>query len=243
MRHLFIFFGISLYLISCCGATEEYQSKESVLNDIELADPFVISINVNVDKILDEKNMPSNQIKVSITDKHALYVSLRKGNVMINGNLMKYSNEGYYTIDPSVLNVEGNKKYDITIELADGKKYSAYVKTPPDFGEVFGEINVPAEVNLNSNMNITWENKSITGDYKIGVEIGGVESFTQSLPDSSKENATFSIPASAFNTDNSSLKEGVVVFSVLSNGEVDKSFRSGSSIRSKFEIRKRFRLQ
>jgi len=243
MRHLFIFFGISLYLISCCGVAEESQSRESVLNDIELVDPFVISLNVTVDKIIDEKNKPSNLIKVSIADKHALYVSLRKGNVMINGNLMKYNNEGYYTIDPSVLNVEGNKQYDISVELADGKKYSANIKTPQDIGEVFGEIDVPVEVNPNSNLNITWKNKSITGDYKLAVEIGGVESFTQSIPDSSKETAAFSIPASAFNTDNSSLKEGFVVISVLSNGEVDKSFRSGSSIRSKFEIRKRFRLQ
>jgi hypothetical protein len=122
-------------------------SCSSPLSDIAISDPNLITpiIKVEFNNTEDGKN---SVINTCLTDKNGAYIELKEGEVAVNGKIMNTTLACYN----SNMNVDSEKKYTITVTLADSAKYDNTVTTPA----FFEKVNYPNKIDKGEGFNVDW---------------------------------------------------------------------------------------
>jgi hypothetical protein len=231
------------FLLSCAllatllGGCEEvgvHSFQESTLSDTPVSDPSLMRVNISIAK---ESVSPGNytqHILAHFRDRRGSLIELKDGKISVNGIKMQHRRDpifetSYYSLNENLLPVLANTTYTFTITLADGREYTAAVKTPE---KDLHTLLLPATHHRNQSLTLKWLEAgdpvklTTTRYYRLNNDEKFAISQVQLTNPAAGEH-TF--PASFFTEYPATYRVNFTVISTTS-GQVDSRFAAGSSI-------------
>ncbi len=217
---------IGLLLVSC----------DSPLSDIEINDPSLINCVFTIERTI-ENGSESEYATAILTDKNLGLVQLKNGSVKVNNQNLGYY--GFTKTYHSDIQVELNTQYTFTVVLANGEEYSSSVITPAND---FGNVGLPNEVTINSDVPITWTDFNSSNNIKIMYQVLDHENVWHDVFETTTtDDGSYAISNDNIQYSNSfmDLAEAKVILIRNTDGNINPNFRGGS-ITSNFRYSQTF---
>lgn len=179
-----------LMLVACALLTG---GCESVLSDVEINDPTVLTANGYLSRSQTEGVLSSQTITLHIRDKNGAMVELLNGSATVNGLLMDYDNSltGYRLHEEQVI-IGADSLYLYDVVLADETHYSAGITTQEQLLEY---THFPAIITTGDNLTFGWSGAGQLDPFEITLTVyagNNSRTFTFQLGDLSQQEYTIS---------------------------------------------------
>ena len=160
----FLFIIFCIFLFFRC-------ETESPLSDVELNDPSVILLEIDVEVVQPLSGGRSKSFQAILKDKKGDYIKLKNGGVSVNGSNLEVitfelSDAPYYELVNNQVNLNLNSRYSFNIKLNSESEYIAEVRSIENQLTVF---NVPADHMKTENLTVSWQTANVNDHLQIKV--------------------------------------------------------------------------
>lgn len=237
------YFFISVFLLSSCAR----QCTESALSDVEINDPSLLILEMEMYKSFDGETPDLQNLKVWVRDKNEQALTLLNGSVKANDVKLSIDRSMITKLpfyqSANAIEIDDGNNYIVDVELADGKSYSSSLSLPE--GNISG-IKGPNYHNKNEALTISWNkiNSEYTAELTWDKQI---EKDTMTITKGGSmiiSSQTEKVFGADFFTDPDGVVSSVnFVITTNYNGKVAPEFRTESYFRADFWAQKTVVLQ
>ncbi|MGB0430323.1 MAG: hypothetical protein ACPGLV_07600 [Bacteroidia bacterium] len=147
------YFIISVFLFSSCAK----QCTESALSDVEINDPQLLIIEIDIDKSYAGEISDYENLKVWVRDKNEQALALLNGTIHANDVKLSVSRSPvaklpFYETN-NALPINDGQKYTVNVQLANGEVYTSSIDLPQ---QNISGIKAPSYHNRNEPLTISW---------------------------------------------------------------------------------------
>ncbi len=142
---------------------------ESPLSDVELNDPSVILLEIDVEVVRTLSGEFSKSFQAIFKDKKGDYINLKNGGVSVNGyNLavktLDISDAPYYELVNNQVNLNSNSRYSFLVKLSSESDYIAEVRSLENQLTIF---NVPTTHKKTESLTVSWQTANVNDHLQI----------------------------------------------------------------------------